>query len=91
MLLELARNRNKTPLPKSVGGIGIPLPPEEDTLISPNYQLVIPKKQASQAPEETEEEEEVAAAPSSSQETKTDMPQNTPQRVSFPLGVKRPK
>ncbi|KAJ8423418.1 hypothetical protein Cgig2_032668 [Carnegiea gigantea] len=91
VLLELARNRNKTPLPKSVGGPGIPLPPEEDTLISPNYQLVIPKKQPSQAPEETEEEEEAAAAPSSSQEPKTDMLQSTPQRVSFPLGAKRPK
>lgn len=91
VLLELARNRNKTPLPKSVGGPGIPLPPEEDTLISPNYQLVIPKKQPSQAPEETEEEEEAAAAPSSSQEPKTDMLQDTPQRVSFPLGAKRPK
>ncbi|KAJ8441789.1 hypothetical protein Cgig2_009035 [Carnegiea gigantea] len=88
-LLKLARNRNKTPLPKPVGCPGIPLPPEEDTLISPNYQLVIPKKQPSQAPEEKEEEEEAAAAPSSSQELKTDMPQNIPQRVSLPVGPKR--
>ena len=88
VLLELARNRNKTPLPKPVGCPGIPLPPEEDTLISPNYQLVIPNKQPSQAPEEKEEEEEAAAAPSSSQELKTDMPQNIPQRVSLPVGPK---
>ncbi|KAL2941670.1 Transcription initiation factor TFIID subunit 9, partial [Bienertia sinuspersici] len=83
---ELARNRNKTPLPKNVGGSGVPLPPEEDTLISPNYQLVIPKRQHPQALEETEDEE--AAAPSSSQEPKSDVPQNTLQRVSFPLGAK---
>ncbi|GAB4855651.1 Transcription initiation factor TFIID subunit 9 [Ancistrocladus abbreviatus] len=90
VLLELARNRNKIPLPKTIGGPGIPLPPEEDTLISPNYQLLIPKKQPAQALEETEEEEE-AAAPSSSQEPVSDQPQHTPQRVSFPLGAKRPK
>ncbi|KMT13673.1 hypothetical protein BVRB_4g080560 [Beta vulgaris subsp. vulgaris] len=89
VLLELARNRNKTPLPKNVGGSGIPLPPEEDTLISPNYQLVIPKKQNPQTLEETDEEE--TAAPSSSQEPKIEGLQNTPQRVSFPLGAKRPK
>ncbi|CAO2832539.1 unnamed protein product [Amaranthus hypochondriacus] len=86
VLLEMARTKNKTPLPKYFGGSGIPLPPEEDTLISPNYQLVIPKKQNPQALEETEEE---TTAPSTSQEPKTDTLQNTTQRVSFPL--KRPK
>ncbi|GLT69352.1 hypothetical protein SLA2020_415100 [Shorea laevis] len=39
--------------------------------------------------EETEEDEE-GADPNPSQEQKTDMPQHTPQRVSFPL-TKRPK
>lgn len=90
VLLELARNRNKIPLPKSIAGPGIPLPPEQDTLISPNYQLALPKKQSSQAAEEMEEDEETAN-PSTSQELKTDLPQQTPQRVSFPLVKQRPK
>jgi len=85
----LARNRNKIPLPKSIAGPGIPLPPEQDTLISPNYQLAIPKKRTAQAIEETEEDED-SADPNQSQEQKTDPPQLTPQRVSFPL-TKRPK
>uniref|UniRef100_A0A2N9I6L0 Transcription initiation factor TFIID subunit 9 n=1 Tax=Fagus sylvatica TaxID=28930 RepID=A0A2N9I6L0_FAGSY len=89
VLLELARNRNKIPLPKSIAGPGIPLPPEQDTLIKPNYQFAIPNKQSSQAVEETEEDEE-AVDPNPSQEQKTDVPQHTPQRVSFPL-TKRPK
>lgn len=90
VLLELARKRNKIPLPKSITGPGIPLPPEQDTLISPNYQLAIPKKQPAQAVEETEEDEESADL-NPSQEPKADVPQhNTPQRVSFPL-TKRPK
>ncbi|KAG5229033.1 transcription initiation factor TFIID [Salix suchowensis] len=79
----------QNPLPKSIAGPGIPLPPEQDTLISPNYQLAIPKKRTAQAIEETEEDEEIAD-PNQSQEQKTDPPQLTPQRVSFPL-AKRPK
>ncbi|KAK2995810.1 hypothetical protein RJ640_006149 [Escallonia rubra] len=90
VLLELARNRNKVPLPKSIVPPGIALPPEQDTLISPNYQLLIPKKRPSQAMEETEEDEE-GVDPNSSQEQNADVPQNTPQRVSFPLGAKRPR
>ncbi|KAJ7951506.1 transcription initiation factor TFIID subunit 9 [Quillaja saponaria] len=88
VLLELARTRNKMPLPRTIAGPGVPLPPEQDTLISPNYQLVIPKKQPAQAVEETEDEE--TADPNPSQEAKVDMPQNASQRVSFPL-AKRPK
>ncbi|KAL6996251.1 Transcription initiation factor TFIID subunit 9 [Sarracenia purpurea var. burkii] len=93
ILLELARNRNKIPLPKSMVGPGIPLPPEQDTLISPNYQLAIPKKQTGHAVEETEEDEDIADPNSNpSQEQRTEVPQNTPQRVSFPLvGAKRPR
>ncbi|GMH07723.1 hypothetical protein Nepgr_009563 [Nepenthes gracilis] len=90
VLLELARNRNKIPLPKTIGAAGIPLPPEEDTLIRPNYQLLIPKKQSTQQLEETEEVEDTAA-PNSFKEPRNDQTQNTPQRVSFPLGAKRPK
>ncbi|XP_028804030.1 transcription initiation factor TFIID subunit 9-like [Neltuma alba] len=88
VLLELARSRNKIPLPKSIAGPGISLPPDKDTLISPNYQLAIPNKRPPQPMEETEDEE--AADPNPSQEDKTDMQQNPQQRVSFPIG-KRPK
>lgn len=90
VLLELARNRNKIPLPKSIAGPGMALPPDSDTLISPNYQLVIPRKRTNEAIEETEEEEEGSDPKTNmSQEQRTDLPQNTPQRVSFPLGPKR--
>lgn len=89
VLLELARNRNKIPLPRSIAGPGIPLPPEQDTLISPNYQLAIPKKQSSPAAVETEEDEE-GVDTNPAQEQRAEMPQHTPQRVSFPL-TKRPK
>ena len=85
MLLELARNRNKIPLPKTITGPGIPLPPEQDTLISPNYQLAIPNKRSAQPVEETEDDEAADPNANPSQEEKTDMQQNTPQRVSFPL------
>ncbi|KAF7152357.1 hypothetical protein RHSIM_Rhsim01G0228800 [Rhododendron simsii] len=92
VLLELARNRNKIPLPRSIAGSGIPLPPEQDTLISPNYQLAIPRKRPSQPVEETEEDEE-SVDPNSNppQEQKIELPQDAPQRVSFPLGAKRPR
>ncbi|KAF9607821.1 hypothetical protein IFM89_001569 [Coptis chinensis] len=89
VLLELARIRNKNPLLKSIAGSGIPLPPEEDTLISPNYQFAIPKKHRPQAAEETEEDD-VGADENPPREQKTDpQRQKTPQRVSFPLVGKR--
>lgn len=88
MLLELAKSRNKIPLPKSITGPGIPLPPEQDTLISPNYQLAIPKRHNSQPPEETEDEEETAEANPDPSRERRDLPQGTSQRVSFPLGAK---
>lgn len=87
VLLELARSRNKVPLPKSIRGAGISLPEEQDTLINPNYQLVVPK---SQRGEETEDDEE----PNPSQNPSHDQsypPQDTPHRVSFQLGTKDPK
>ena len=86
VLLELAQNRNKIPLPKSIAGPGLPLPPDQDTLISPNYQLALPNnKRPAEPMEETEDEE--PANPNPSQEEKTDimMQQNPHQRVSFPL------
>lgn len=82
VLLELAQNRNKIPLPKTIAGPGIPLPPDQDTLTSPNYMFGIPS-QGSGEPEETEDEE--TSIPNPSQEEKTDMQQQDPhQRVSFP-------
>ncbi|KAI4329081.1 hypothetical protein L6164_021383 [Bauhinia variegata] len=87
VLLELARNRNKIPLPKSIAGPGIPLPPDQDTLVGPNFQLAIPNKRPAQPLEETEDED---AADPKPPEEKTDMLQNASQRVSFPL-PKRPK
>lgn len=94
VLLELARIRNKNPLPKSIAVHGIPLPPEGHTLISPNYQLAITRKRNHQAVEETEEDEESADPtpnPSQEQQRTDTSSQGTPQRVSFPLGPKRSK
>lgn len=94
MLLELARSRNKIPLPKSITQYGIPLPPEQDTLIIPNYQLAIPKMQGGQPVEETEEDEEgvdpnpTALPASNLSQEHSALPQGTTQRVSFPLGTK---
>ncbi|KEH32360.1 transcription initiation factor IID, 31 kDa subunit [Medicago truncatula] len=85
VLLELAQNRNKIPLPKSIAGPGFPLTPDQDTLIAPNYQLAIPNKRSVEPMEETEDEEVPNADPNPSQEEKTDAEQNPHQRVSFPL------
>ncbi|KAH6827909.1 TATA binding protein associated factor 21kDa subunit [Perilla frutescens var. hirtella] len=82
VLLELARSRNKVPLPKSISGPGISLPPEQYTLINPNYQLVVPKRQSSPRAEETEDDEEAAGLRNNDQ---TDLPPDTPHRISFPL------
>ncbi|CAI9114417.1 OLC1v1015135C1 [Oldenlandia corymbosa var. corymbosa] len=97
VLLELARSRNKIPLPKTINPTGIPLPPEQDTLISPNYQFALRKTQTKQQVEETEDDEDTSdpnpnpnpnSNPNPSQEQRSDVPQGTPQRVSFPLGPK---
>ncbi|RDX75869.1 Transcription initiation factor TFIID subunit 9, partial [Mucuna pruriens] len=83
VLLELAQNRNKIPLPRTIAGPGIPLPPDQDTLINPNYMFAIPNTGPSEPIEETEDEE--ATIPNPSQEEKIDMQQNPHERVSFPL------
>jgi hypothetical protein len=44
LLVDLAKARNSIPLPKIIGGYGISLPPEVDTLIYPNYQLNVPTR-----------------------------------------------
>ncbi|XP_078436335.1 TATA binding protein associated factor 21kDa subunit [Wolffia australiana] len=95
VLMELARGRNKVPLPKSITGPGIPLPPEQDTLISPNYQLFIPRRTRNVSVDGPEEEEDGPSVNSSGgQNDSQAIPQQqlTPQRLSFPLtGVKRPR
>lgn len=97
VLLELARSRNKIPLPKSIAPPGsIPLPPEQDTLLSQNYQLLPALKPPTQT-EEAEDEEEGANAdaanpnPNSSQDQRGNeqqhQPQSQGQRVSFQLNA----
>ncbi|CAF2080865.1 unnamed protein product [Brassica rapa] len=39
--------------------LGVPLLPEQDTLLCPNYQLITMKKSASTEPEETEDNEDM--------------------------------
>ncbi|CAN6284404.1 unnamed protein product [Urochloa humidicola] len=100
VLLELARNRNRFPLPKSIAPPGsIPLPPEQDTLLALNYQLLPPLKPPPQV-EETEDDNEEANPsmtpnpvnpnPIYSQDQRGNEQQHTPQhgqRVSFQLNA----
>ncbi|PWZ56875.1 Transcription initiation factor TFIID subunit 9 [Zea mays] len=100
VLLELARSRNRMPLPKSIAPPGsIPLPPEQDTLLAQNYQLLPPLKPPPQY-EETEDENEESnpsltpnpanSNPTLSQDQRSNEQQHTPQhgqRVSFQLNA----
>jgi transcription initiation factor TFIID subunit 9B len=96
ILLELARNRNKIPLPKSIAPPGsIPLPPDEDTLISPNYQLLIPTRQMTRNEETDEGNDNSVANPSANPNPSVvteqsgvteQQSQQVLQRVSFQLG-----
>ncbi|KAE8769764.1 transcription initiation factor TFIID subunit 9 [Hordeum vulgare] len=64
VLLELARSRNKIPLPKSIAPPGsIPLPPEQDTLLSENYQLLPTLKPPTPMEEAEVDNEGVDASP----------------------------
>uniref|UniRef100_A0A453G8S8 Uncharacterized protein n=1 Tax=Aegilops tauschii subsp. strangulata TaxID=200361 RepID=A0A453G8S8_AEGTS len=64
VLLELARSRNKIPLPKSTAPPGsIPLPPEQDTLLSENYQLLPALKPPTQTEEAEDDNEGAGASP----------------------------
>ena len=79
----------------SIGGPGMALPPEQDTLINPNYQLAIPKKPATQAAEEMEIDEEEGnkgglGNSQSLQEQRADH-EASGQRVTFSLSAKRPR
>lgn len=94
VLLELARSRNKIPLPKSIAPPGsIPLPPEQDTLLSENYQLLPALKPPTQI-EEAEDDNEAANAspanpsPSYPQDQRgSEQHQPQSQRVSFQLNA----
>ncbi|KAL6650119.1 hypothetical protein ACP70R_014343 [Stipagrostis hirtigluma subsp. patula] len=101
VLLELARNRNRIPLPKSIAPPGsIPLPPEQDTLLAQNYQLLPPLKPPPQQVEEIEDDNEEANPsltpntanpnPNYSQDQRSNEQHHTPQhgqRVSFQLNA----
>ncbi|WVZ57249.1 hypothetical protein U9M48_007654 [Paspalum notatum var. saurae] len=100
VLLELSRSRNRIPLPKSIAPPGsIPLPPEQDTLLAQNYQLLPPLKPPPEV-EETEDENEETnpnvtpdpANPNSTylQDQRGNEQHHTPQhgqRVSFQLNA----
>lgn len=101
ILVELAKVKNSIPLPKIIGGPGISLPPEADTLIAPNYQLAVPTRTASpdmdediewEADDDAKDEMPKDVVASSSQPThlqKSD--QDAGRKVSFSIGGKRPK
>ena len=90
-LLELARVRNRAPLPKAISGSGISLPPQKDALLAPNYQLYVPINATEQA-EEMNVEENQMPTDSIKQNTTIPASQNTDQRkVTFSLvGSTRP-
>eukprot|EP00252_Welwitschia_mirabilis_P013843 TRINITY_DN3054_c0_g1_i2.p1 TRINITY_DN3054_c0_g1~~TRINITY_DN3054_c0_g1_i2.p1 ORF type:complete len:164 (+),score=37.08 TRINITY_DN3054_c0_g1_i2:368-859(+) len=94
-LLELASRVNSMPLPESIGGPGLPLPPEADMLIFPNYQLAIQSKSSNQAPQDVETEDAEGSKgdignSQPPQEQKSDH-EASAQRVSFSISAKRPK
>ncbi|KAK3146988.1 hypothetical protein QOZ80_3BG0276240 [Eleusine coracana subsp. coracana] len=100
VLLESARSRNRIPLPKSIAPPGsIPLPPEQDTLLAQNYQLLPPLKPPPQIEETEDDNDEVNPSvtpnpanpsPTYSQDQRGNEQQHTPQqgqRVSFQLNA----
>ncbi|VAH82531.1 unnamed protein product [Triticum turgidum subsp. durum] len=96
VLLELARSRNKIPLPKSIAPPGsIPLPPEQDTLLSENYQLLPALKPPAQTKETKVDNEGADAIPANpspnySQDRRSSeqhQPHSQSQRVSFQLNT----
>lgn len=96
VLLELARSRNKIPLPKSIAPPGsIPLPPDQDTLLSQNYQLLPPLKPQLEEPEDDNEGANANPAnpnPNYLQDQRSNEQQQLPQhtqgqRVSFQLNA----
>ncbi|KAL3681127.1 hypothetical protein R1sor_024083 [Riccia sorocarpa] len=96
-LLELAKVRNSIPLPKIIGGPGVALPPEQDSLIAPTYQLDIPTKSILFTEDEMDVDEEDWSKPDSDKETSVSQPTNLQKsehdgrKVSFSIGAKRPR
>lgn len=103
ILMELARSRNKLPLPKTIQTGGMPLPPEQHTLIHPNYQLLIPRPPRSDADVEIEEEDEDADSSENQNQSQSpatnvtspgsqEQEQQQHQRVAFSMTAgKRPR
>eukprot|EP00252_Welwitschia_mirabilis_P013842 TRINITY_DN3054_c0_g1_i1.p1 TRINITY_DN3054_c0_g1~~TRINITY_DN3054_c0_g1_i1.p1 ORF type:complete len:136 (+),score=17.73 TRINITY_DN3054_c0_g1_i1:588-995(+) len=94
-LSPLRARVNSMPLPESIGGPGLPLPPEADMLIFPNYQLAIQSKSSNQAPQDVETEDAEGSKgdignSQPPQEQKSDH-EASAQRVSFSISAKRPK
>eukprot|EP00249_Psilotum_nudum_P012471 c23803_g1_i2 orf=112-666(+) len=97
-LMELARIRNSTPLPTSVGGPGIALPPERDTLIAPNYQLLVATRTSHFVDEEMEFDEEENNEAEADAEKRSSVPatlqksdQDGGRKVSFAVAGNRSK
>ncbi|KAK1410380.1 hypothetical protein QVD17_36917 [Tagetes erecta] len=95
---DAAMKVNSKPIPKAPT-CWPSLPPERDTLIASNYQVIIQKNQSSEADEEQEMENDVKIVenapktgvcfPKTRQERRTNLLPGSRQRVSFPLGVNR--
>ncbi|KAL2611269.1 hypothetical protein R1flu_022961 [Riccia fluitans] len=96
-LLELAKVRNSIPLPKIIGGPGVALPLEQDSLIAPTYQLDIPTKSFPFTEDEMDMDDEDWSKPDSDKETSGSQPTNLQKseqdgrKVSFSIGAKRPR
>ncbi|XP_056846945.1 transcription initiation factor TFIID subunit 9-like [Raphanus sativus] len=78
VLLELAATRNLIPLPKS----GVPLPPEQDKA---RYTKEVSFSRNLKKQEDDEEVTDPTAQSSQQQQQTSELPSQTPQRVSFPL------
>lgn len=95
-LLELAKIRNSIPLPKVIGGPGLALPPEEDILIAPNYQLDVPTRSVQDFDLENEDDDD-ESKPDSDKDVNSSQPSSVRKadqdgrKVSFSLAAKRPK
>jgi transcription initiation factor TFIID subunit 9B len=98
-LLELAKIRNSIPLPKVIGGPGPALPPDEDILMNPNYQLEVPTRSVREFDLEDEDEDvDSESKPDSEKDVNSSQQPNAGRKqdqdgrkVSFSLSAKRPK
>ena len=90
--MDLAKARNSIPLPKIIGGYGISLPPEVDTLIYPNYQLNVPTRTSfpdmDNDIEWEDDDDKEETAKDAAQPTQL---QDSGRKVSFSIAGKGPK